>query len=164
MQDPSRRPAAQEYNVKDKVAPTNCPNCGAGLPVPNFASDRHVTCDYCGSVIHFGVPDAPAPPPAPPPAPTWAGQVPTTPHDTPMPTPTPINDSGPAMAVRIVLLVISFLWAFPVGLIIGIIYLNKKESGNKAFGKTVLMVVGLSILFNCIAVGFFSALGSASGS
>jgi hypothetical protein len=65
--------------------------------------------------------------------------------------------------MRIVLLLVSFFWAFPVGIIIGVVYLTRAEPGKKAFGKQVLMVVALHFIMSCVLVGFFSAFGTASG-
>lgn len=155
MQEPSRRGSIQHYTTKERVPPTSCPNCGAGLPAPTFASDHHVTCDYCGSTVHFGVPAAPTPEPAPAPVPAWSE---------PLPPPAPSRDrGGPPLVTRIILLVISVLWAFPVGLIIGFVYLNKNTPGDKAFGKQVLIIVGLYLLLSCGVFGFLGAVGSTSG-
>jgi hypothetical protein len=76
---------------------------------------------------------------------------------------TPADQGGPPLLTRIVLLVISVMWAFPVGLIIGFIYLSKREPGNRAFGKQVLTVMAIYLLFGCILFGLLPALGSASG-
>jgi hypothetical protein len=163
MRGSPNRSQPKNFDVADQVPPSRCPNCGAGLPAPTFASDHHVSCDYCGSVIHFGVPPKPAPAsaPAPTPAPVsaWPEQVPN-----PLPDYTPpVDTGGPPLVLRIILLSVSFLWAFPVGIIIGFVYLFNSRPGYQAFGKQVLIVVALNFFLSCVLFGVFGALGSASG-
>jgi hypothetical protein len=77
--------------------------------------------------------------------------------------PPPVDAGGPSLLTRIVLLVISVLWAFPVGLIIGFVYLTKREPGNRAFGRQVLLVMAVYFLLACMVAGFLSAVGGTSG-
>lgn len=159
MHESLRRISRQTHTRQESLPPTSCPNCGAGLPRPRFASDHHTTCDYCGSVVHFGVPSPPEPAPAPAPAPVWSEPLPNSVPSAP----TTTDRGGPPLLTRIVLLVISVMWAFPVGLIIGFLYLSKSEPGNRAFGKQVLMIVAVYLVFGCILFGLLPTLGSASG-